>query len=133
MPKNQCQLWDLLSLLAQLQKCALACILVQELGDPNQHPSVLLGDIVHHAAIVSLAWKEIRDLRSIVRGLKISVMGGRGMRSGGLGLGLLMGGLLLVTVLVQPRRLAMTEVLVREHVGSLGEHVGGGGGGGGRR
>lgn len=131
MPENQSQLWDLLSLLAQLQESALASLLVQELSDPDQHPPILLGDIVHHSTIVSLTWQKVWDLRSIVGGLKSSIVGG--LRGGGcgLGLGLLVGLLLLVIVLVHPRRLAVTEVLVREHVGSLREHVGGGGGGGG--
>lgn len=127
MPEDQSQLWDLLSLLAQLQKRALASLLVQELSDPNQHPPVLLGDIVHHSAIVSLTWQKVWDLRSIVGGLKSSIVGG--LCGGGCGLGLLVGLLLLVIVLVHPRWLAVTEVLVREHVGSLREHVGGGGGG----
>ena len=129
MPEDQSQLRDLLSLLAELQKRALASLLVQELSDPDQYPPVLLGDIVHHSAIVSLPWQKIWDLRSIVGGLKGSIVSG--LRGGGCGLGLLVGLLLLVIVLVHPRWLAMTEVLVREHVGSLREHVGGGGGGGG--
>lgn len=129
MPEDQSQLWDLLSLLAQLQKRALASFLVQELGNPNQYPPVLLGDIVHHSAIMSLAWQNVWNLRSIMGGLKSSIVSG--LRRGGCGLGLLVGLLLLVIVLVHPRWLAMTEVLVREHVGSLREHVGGGGGGGG--
>lgn len=124
MPEDQSQFWDLLSLLAQLQKCTLASLLVQEFSDPNQHPPVFLGDIVHHSAIVGLAWQKVWDLRSIVGCLKSSIVSG--LRGGGCGLGLLVGLLLLVIVLVHPRWLAMTEVLVREHVGSLREHVGGG-------
>jgi len=51
MPQDQSQLWDLFALLAQLQKSRLPCVLVQQVSDKVQGPSILFGDSLHHAIL----------------------------------------------------------------------------------
>ena len=110
-PKNERKLRNLLSLLAQLQKCALASILAQKLRNPDQHTSVLLRDTVRNHAVLSLSPEVRWKYGSIVCSLKAIEVSSRCMGGGDLRMALLV-----TAVLVQPSLLAMGKVLVREYV-----------------
>jgi hypothetical protein len=116
-PQYQSKLWDLFSLLAQLEKSSLPCVLIEQLGNESQRPPVLLSDIVRQARVLPMV-RNGRGGSVMVRGNSI-VMSRRGCRSRSL-----LRVLLMVILLMHPCRLSLRVilVLVRENVCPL-EHL----------
>ena len=127
MPEDEGELRNLLSLLAELKKSRLPCVLVEQIGNVSHRPTILLRDVVRRGSgsgILAVPGSEVVHIGvgtgQAVVVLLLLLLGS----SGGL-MGMLM---MASSLLMHPGRVALWVELVVPIEVRRGHHLGGGGG-----